>query len=151
MAEKRPDPGPVEPREFKSADEIDAAIMKLNRRIRDLERPEVTGGSFKDTDFDRVVISDVRETICDVFGTNSPEFREYQYIRLWAGPTGMILPKQEVHEYRERGRQRVIAILKGLISRLEEKKEDLGRAGAASTPSTYFDRLRAYPGRPMAR
>lgn len=145
MAERRPDPEPIEPREFKSVDEIDAGITKLKRRVRDLEQPDVTGGSFKDTNFDRVVISNVRETIRDVFGTNSPEFRENQNIRLWAGPMGMILPKHEVHEYRERGRQRVIAILKGLITRLEEKKEDLGGTGAASAPSTYFDRLNLHP------
>ncbi len=143
MTKKRPDPEPVEPQVFKSVDEIDVAITKLKRRIRDLEQPGVTGGSFRDTDFDRVVISNVRETIRDVFGTNSPEFREHQYIRVMDAAVSASMHKQEVFEHRERGRQRVIAILNGLVSRLEEKKEDLGGPGAA--PSTYFDRLNLHP------
>jgi uncharacterized protein (TIGR02391 family) len=44
----------------------------------------------------------------------------------------------------ERGRTQVIAILKGLIARLEEKKADF-RAGAVVAPSSYFDRLNLHP------
>ena len=54
--------------------------------------------------------------------------------------------KSEILEGHERGRQQVITILNGLMSRLQEKKEDLGGAGATSTPSTYFDRLNLHPG-----
>jgi hypothetical protein len=38
MAKKRVDPPPLEPREFKSLEEVDFAITKLKRRIRDLEQ-----------------------------------------------------------------------------------------------------------------
>ncbi len=145
MARKPPDPVPVKPREFKSVDEIDAAIAKIERRIRDLEELDVATAVLKYTGADDVVRSDVRETIREVFGTNSPEFNEHKHISLWVGPMCMGMPKQEVVECTERGRQQVLTILNGLISRLKEKKEDLGGTGAASVPSTYFDRLNLHP------
>jgi uncharacterized protein (TIGR02391 family) len=141
MAKKRPDPEPIEPREFRSVDEIDVAITKIERRIRDLERPDVVQAVREHTGAEDVVRSDVRETIREVFGTNSPEFEEHKYIGFLAGRMYMDMPEEEAMECRERGRQLMITILSGLISRLKEKKEDLGGAGAASAPSTYFDRL----------
>jgi uncharacterized protein (TIGR02391 family) len=144
MAKKRPDPEPIEPREFKSVDEIDVAITKIERRIRDLERPDVVQAVREHTGAEDVVRSDVRETIREVFGTNSPEFEEHKYIRFWAGRMYTGMPEEEAMECRERGRQLMITILNGPISRLKEKKEDLGGAGAAA-PSTYFDRLNLHP------
>jgi len=143
MAKKRPEPEPIEPREFRSVDEIDAAITRIERRIRDLERPDVVQAVREHTGAEDVVRSDVRETIREVFGTNSPEFEEHRYIGFWAGRMYVGMPEQEAMECRERGRQLMITILNGLISRLKEKKEDFG--GAASTPSTYFDRLNLHP------
>jgi uncharacterized protein (TIGR02391 family) len=146
MAKKRPDPAPIEPREFRSIDEIDTAIAKIQRRIRDLEQLDVISAVLNDTGAFNVLRSDVRETIREVFGTNSPESREHKYIDLWGGEMQLDMPDTEeaIKGYRC-GRQQVITILKGLISRLKEKKEDLGGAGAASAPSTYFDRLNLHP------
>jgi len=45
---------------------------------------------------------------------------------------------------RENGRKRVIVILKGLIRRLEEKRQEL-MAGAMPPPSTYYDSLNLHP------
>jgi uncharacterized protein (TIGR02391 family) len=146
MSKKRPDPEPVEPRDFKSVDEIDGAITKLKRRIQDLEQFDVTAAVLNNTGADKVVMSDVHETIREVFGANSPEFEEHGNIWLWAGRMRMGgMSQQEVAECKERGRQQVITILNGLISRLKEKKEDLGNSGAAPAPSTYFDRLNLHP------
>lgn len=126
MTKKRTDPEPIEPREFRSVDEIDAGIAKIERRIRDLERPDVAQAVLDHTGADDVTRSDVRETIREVFGTNSPEFEEHKYIRFWAGRMYTGMPDQEVAECRERGRQQMITILNGLISRLKEKREYLG-------------------------
>lgn len=145
MAKKRPDPAPIEAREFKSVEEIDAAIVKLERRIRDLGQLDVAMAVLDDTGADNVVTSDVRETIREVFGTNSPEYHEHKYISLWVGSVHTGMPKQEIVESHECGRQQMITILNGLISRLKEKREDLGGVGAPAGPSTYFDRLNLHP------
>jgi uncharacterized protein (TIGR02391 family) len=145
MPKKRPDPPPIEPREFRSVDEIDAGISKLERRVRDIEQLDVRAAHLEHTGTDDVVQSNVRETIREVFGQNSPEFNEHQYIRLWSGPMRMGMSQREIIEGMERGRTHVIGILNGLIGRLREKKEDLGGMGVAPAPSTYFDRLNLHP------
>lgn len=145
MPKRRPDPPPIEPREFRSVDEIDSGISKLERRIRDLEQLDVAAAVLNDTGADDVVQSDVRETIREVFGPNSPEFDEHQHIRLWAGPMHIGMRPQEIVEGRERGRRQIIGILNGLIARLKEKREDLGSTGAPPAPSAYFDRLNLHP------
>lgn len=145
MPKKRPDPPPIEPREFRSVDEIASGISKLERRIRDLEQLDVATAILNDTGADDVVRSAVRETIREVFGPNSPEFNEHQYIRLWAGPMYTGMSREEIIDGTERGRRQVIGILNGLIGRLREKMEDLGGSGVPSAPSTYFDRLNLHP------
>lgn len=144
MPKRRPDPLPIEPRVFISVEEIDAAISKLERRVRDLEQLDVRAAILNDTGADDVAQSDVRETIREVFGPNSPEFNEHQHIRLWAGPIFIGMRRQEIVEGTDRGRKQVIGILNGLIGRLREKREDLGSASAPA-PSAYFDRLNLHP------
>lgn len=145
MARKRPDPPPIEPREFRSVEEIEAVISKLQRRIRELEELDVRAAVVEDTGADDVAESNVRETIREVFGSNSPEFQEHQHIRLWAGGMWMNMHPGEVIEAKERGRRQVIGVLNGLIGRLDEKKEDLSGGGTLSAPSSYFDRLNLHP------
>ncbi|OHB65131.1 MAG: TIGR02391 family protein [Planctomycetes bacterium RBG_13_62_9] len=145
MTKKRSDPEPIEPREFRSVDEIDVAIAKIKRRIGDLELLDLPTAVFNDTGADNVVRSDVRETIREVFGTNSPEFHQHKHISLWVGHIMVGMPKQEIVAGLETGRRQMIVILNGLISRLKEKKEDLSGVGTTPAPSTYFDRLNLHP------
>ena len=77
----------LEPREFHSVAEIDLAIEKFQRRIQEPEKLDVTSAIVNHTGTDTVARSNVRETIRDVFGSNSPEFKEHEHIRLWAGRT----------------------------------------------------------------
>lgn len=94
MAKRQP-PAPLEPRDFRSPEEIDQAIEKLERRIRDLERLDLVAVVRDHNGADDVVESAIRETIREVFGSTSPEFDEHRYIRVWAGP--------QFHEYGSRG------------------------------------------------
>src|SRR5207244_1785121 len=144
MAKKHPDPPPVEPRQFQSADEIDRGIAKLERRILELEQLDVAAAIRNDTGADDVVRSNVRESIREVFGTNSPEFREHEHLRLWAGPMFMDMSTSQVVAGTERGRTSAIGIVRGLIDRLKEKREEL-TAGGSTSPTTYFDRLNLHP------
>ncbi|MGB2986506.1 MAG: TIGR02391 family protein [Phycisphaerae bacterium] len=145
MPKRRPDSPPIESREFRSVEEIESGISKLERRIRELEQLDVRAAVLEDTGADDVVRSNVRETIRAVFGPNSPEFNEHQHIRLWAGPRRTRMHLQEIVEGTERGCRQVIGILNGLIGRLREKRDDLGGGGVPSAPSTYFDRLNLHP------
>lgn len=145
MPRRRPDSPPTEPREFRSVDEIDSGIAKLERRIRELEQLDVAAAVYNDSGADDVVRSNVRETIREVFGVNSPEFNEHQHIRLWAGPEYVGMDPHEIVEGAERGQRQVLGILNGLIGRLREKREELGGRGAAPAPSTYFDHLNLHP------
>ncbi len=151
MPKRRPDSPVIEPREFRSVDEIDLGIAKIRRRILDLGQIDVAAAVRDSTGAGEVVLSNVRESIREVFGANSPEFNEHQYIQLRAGPVRVSgtfddpMDTDEVVEGMELGRRQVIGILNGLIGRLREKREYLGGAGAAPTPSSYFDRLNLQP------
>jgi uncharacterized protein (TIGR02391 family) len=57
----------------------------------------------------------------------------------------MGMSTQEIIEGKGRGTVQTIGILKGLIGRLQEKREDLSGGGLAPAPSTYLDRLNLHP------
>lgn len=145
MPKKRADLPAVESRQFKSIDEIESGIAKLERRIRQLEQLDIAEAVLQHTGADDAALSNVRETIREVFGSNSPEFNEQKHLMLWAGPMWVGMSRQESVEGTERGRKHVIGILNGLIERLKEKKEDLDGGGAVSMPANYFDRLNLHP------
>jgi uncharacterized protein (TIGR02391 family) len=145
MARSRQTPPPQpEPREFRSVEEIDNGIAKLERRVKELEQLDIPAAYRNDSGEDKVAISNVRDTIRDVFGANSPEFIEHQHIQLWAGPLFMNMSDAAFVHAKDRGRIQTIGILKGLIGRLQEKRQDLA-GGATPAPSSYFDRLNLHP------
>jgi len=120
------------------------AIAKLRRRIQELEMMDVAGSVQRDTGAVSVAESNIRETIRDVFGTNSPEFKEHAHISIWAGPMFMGMQEGEIIECIVRGRTKVAGILNGLTARLAEKKADL-TAGTVLSPSGFFDRISLHP------
>lgn len=144
MPRRRVESPPIEPRDFRSAEEIDWAIKKLERRVQELEQLNVRRALTHDTGEDDVATSNVRTTILEVFGPNSPEFKEHEYIRMWHGSQYIEMAEGEILQGVEQGRKQMIAVLTGLIGRLREKREDLS-AGATPAPSTYFDRLNLHP------
>ena len=76
MTAKRIEPPPLEPREFRSIDEIDAASDKLRRCVQELETIDIVGSVQKHTGAITVAQSNIRDTIREVFGPNSPEYKE---------------------------------------------------------------------------
>jgi uncharacterized protein (TIGR02391 family) len=144
MARKRTETPPTEQRDFRSVDEIDLGIGKLERRIRELESLNVANAIAGSTGADNIAASSVKATIRDVFGPDSPEFKEHQHLSIWAGPMFINMDDSALIQGAERGKTLVIGIINGLIGRLREKREDLG-AGTSPTPSTYFDRLNLHP------
>src|ERR1700691_3420419 len=100
--------------------------MKLNRRIQELKLLDVKAGVPNEDGRTEVARSNVRETIREVFGLNSPEYTEYKYIDLWEGPVFMGMDNSQIIQGTDRGRRKVIGVLSGLIDRLKEKREDFG-------------------------
>lgn len=143
MAKRTPE-SPLESREFRSPEEIDLAITKLRRRIQELEQVDFQTAYLNSSGAVEAARSNLRATILDIFGPNSPEFREHQYIQISDGQFFMNMSDAEIIESQCRGRTRVIGILNGLIVRLQEKHVDLS-AGATPAPATYFDRLGLHP------
>jgi|SRR5215471_13951808 len=127
-----PAPAEIEARQWSSSEEIDRAIAKVERRINELQFLNIQEDVLQHTGAATAVVSNIRETIRDVFGPHSPEFDQYQYIDL--GPS-VIVPMSDyqwIHEM-ENGRRQVVGILNGLIGRLKEKREELTAAGTSSS------------------
>jgi hypothetical protein len=143
MPKKRIEVPAIEVREFRSAEEIDAAIGKLRRRISEAQSLDVPSAIRARTGAESVVESNIRESIRDVFGTNSPEFQEHSNLCMWAGGMYMNMALGDVILGTERGRTLVIGVLNGLIGRLEEKRDDTGTS--ESPPVAYFDKLNLHP------
>lgn len=141
---RQPSIPPIESREFNSTSEIDRAIKKLERRVAEVEALDVSATVLGDSGDDDVIESNVSETIREIFGNNSAEFRQHQYIRIWAGPMGINMSTPAIIAGREKGKKQVATILRGLIARLIEKREELQEEDE-SGPETYFGQLDLHP------
>lgn len=144
MTPKRSDVPPIEPREFKSVAEIDFGIAKLERRLRELEALDVQDAIWHSTGADDAARSNFRASVGEVFGMNSPEYREHGDLSLWSGPMFAGMSNHEIVAGTERGKTVAIGIVKGLIGRLREKRDDLA-VGSTPAPSAYFDHLKLQP------
>jgi 16S rRNA processing protein RimM len=144
MARSNQSQPPIEPKQWTSSEDIDKAIGKLRRRIAELERVDVQATLSDASASDKVAVSNVRETLREVFGQNSPEFREHAHINMWSGALWMGMGQHDRLAAKENGRRKMIGILEGLIARLNEKKEELGEA-AAPTTQAYLDYLNLHP------
>lgn len=134
----------IVPKQWSAPKDIDGAVAKLQRRITELEALDIQAAVLEDTGMDAAAISNVRETIRDVFGQNSPEFNEHQYVDLWAGATYMGMSNSEIIEGTERGRKHIIGILNGLIGRLNEKRDELVDQSSPS-PKAFLEYLNLHP------
>lgn len=128
MARRSNPPEPIiESRRFTLA-EIEPAIRKLRRRIDDVKALDPQQVAYNDARVANVE-SSIRETIREVFGQNSPEFREHSGHEIWQGPHTISINGRDRGENQQRfaaGIPQSVTTLEGLIGRLEEKSEELG-------------------------
>ena len=125
MAKKLQNSSPLEPRRFQSVEEIDRGIGKLEQRIQELEKLDLGPSVRKETGPLHLARSKVRESIREVFGPNSPEFKEHEHLDIWEGPLQIEMPPGEILMAQSNGRKKVVGILNGLIGTLREKREEL--------------------------
>lgn len=144
MARKPPAAPEIAPKIFTTVDEIDRAITKLQRRIKEIEQVDFAAAVFSHTGADDVAESNIRNTILEIYGPNSPEYTEHSHIAIWAGGMYMGMSDHEFVEGKVRGRTQTIGIINGLVERLKEKREDI-EGGERPVPSSYFEKLNLHP------
>lgn len=120
------------------------SIEELERRVQDVERLDARTAVVDHTGAEEVLASDIRETIREIFGSNSPEFREHRHLQIWAGPMWMSMPVEEIVRGTEKGKDQAVIIINGLIRRLREKRVDLAD-GVRRAPSGYLGDLNLHP------
>jgi uncharacterized protein (TIGR02391 family) len=134
----------IEPKNFSNTDEIDRATAKLQRRKNEIEHIDFVAAERDHTGAAAVARTNLRDTILEIYGPHSPEYREHQHISFWAGPHIMDMSDHETIQARINGRTQTIGIINGLIARLKERREDF-EAGDRPAPSTYFEKLNLHP------
>jgi len=124
MARKRPsEPPPIEVKQFTQS-EIERGIEKIQRRIEDVRHLETNHVPWNDARVDTAE-RNIRETIRDVFGQRSPEFRDLEYHRIERGGNFIGGSDAEYQHCFLEGIPYTITLLEGLISGLEENAADL--------------------------
>jgi predicted nucleotide-binding protein len=104
--------------------EIELGIKKLKRRIEEVISLQTQNIQYNDAKV-KTAEANIRDTIREVFGQNSPEFNDYQYHDIWHGPK-IIGDKSFSRQSKfKAGIPQTISMLEGLIKRLEEKRDDL--------------------------
>jgi predicted nucleotide-binding protein len=124
MARRRSrEPEGIEIRQFNSA-EIDRAVGKLRRRLDDTNGLDPQQIRFDDAKVENVE-RNIRETVREIFGTNSPEFNDHGNHTIWHGGYNYLDTESQLQAKFAAGIPQTITMLEGLISRLEEKRDDL--------------------------
>lgn len=151
MPPRRPTPPPPpEIRQF-TPDEIEQGIMKLRRRIAEVQAldpcqpaglAQLTAPAVRYDD-QRVdnAESAIDRTILEVFGANSPEYRRHNHHRI--GPP-MYASGMDFQAEFAKAVPRTITLLEGLIHALEEKRADLGH-DATTRVRAAFQGLDLHP------
>lgn len=80
--------------------------------------------------------TNIRETIREVYGQNSPEFHDHQYHAIWQGGFSIYDEASERKAKFIAGVKHTVGMLEGLIARLEEKRSDLEEIGGSFANTT---------------
>jgi uncharacterized protein (TIGR02391 family) len=141
---KTPAVDEVQPKIFSKTDEIDRAIAKLQRRIREIEEIDFAAAVHDHTGLADAARDNLRNAILEIYGPHSPEYRAHQYISFWAGDMWADMSDHDRVQGRIDGRTKTLGIINGLIGVLKEKREDL-EGGDRPAPSSYFEKLNLHP------
>lgn len=133
---KAPEPARPEIKQFRSAEEIKAGITKLKRRVEQVQQLQRTGVRYNDQAVYNAA-SDIGTTILEVFGLNSPEYREHGHHMIWRGGHYIGMPQHESQACFEAGVPQTVEMLSGLVRRLEEKRSDLSHDIQARARSAF--------------
>jgi uncharacterized protein (TIGR02391 family) len=102
--------------------DINLGIRKLQRRIEEVNALRTVRQDDQTADN---AVSNIKVTIAEIFGEQSREMDEHKYLRIWKGPMIIGMNDRDVQRSFHEGIPDAIKILEGLISRLNEKQEDM--------------------------
>lgn len=130
MARRSKIPGPKQSANV-SADEMRAAIPRIERRIDDLKKFDVSSVHARSDPRIKALEASIDRTLVSIFGADSVEYERYRLaknldtagLNLYGGP-----PLSEVLEGLEKGKERAITLLKGIVAWFREELDDLGEA-----------------------
>lgn len=105
---------PKEPKRFSSADEIDKAIARIERRLVELRVLDQT----YDIDQVEIVRKKIIDTMREIFGASSAEFERYEHYRIWSGSMYMNMQETYIAECERQGIKIAIKALEGEIDML---------------------------------
>jgi uncharacterized protein (TIGR02391 family) len=112
----------------------------LQRRISEIEQIDFEAAVIHHTGMDDAAQSNLRNTILEIYGPNSPEYKQHKHITIWGGPMFVNMGRQAIINGKLQGRTQTLGIINGLIARLNEDLEDL-KGSDRPAPSTYLDDL----------
>lgn len=115
------EPDTVEVRQPTPA-EVDRDIMLLRRRIADIRQLQIDGVRWDDGK-KKAVERHTRSTVREVFGPDSPEFREFKHFEIDEGPWNTTWTDDEYQEQFLKRIPHSLAQLEGLVVQLIERKE----------------------------
>lgn len=113
------------PQEIKifTPDEIRQGITKIRRRIDEVTSLKSAGNLNGDQRVENAQ-NNIRSTILEVYGPNSPEFQQHQHYRIWHGPMSMGMDDFFISKALIEGCSDAIVMLEGLVTSLNEKLQD---------------------------
>ncbi len=122
-------PEPPEVRQFRTIAEIDSTILKLRRRVSDIEKLRSDNVPHGDDHVDNVQHA-VRDTIREEFGKDPPEFKRHAYFQIDDGPRYVRSDFMGGGNYDAEDQQRFVAAVPSAITRVEDLIRRLGEKRA---------------------
>jgi predicted nucleotide-binding protein len=124
MVSRRSDKTPARHGKEFTIEEIDYGIKKLRRRLAEVNGLDPAQIEYSDHRVNTIE-SNIVETIREVFGPKSPEFREHEHHEIWYGPSIMGEDPYTIQQNFAAGIPMTLSMLAGLIKKLEEMKLDI--------------------------
>ena len=137
-------PNPPEIRQL-TRDQIDRGITTLRKRIAEVRALDSDVVRYDDAQVETVE-SNIQNSILEIFGPNSPEYKQYSDFDIWHGGYNTRDPRNIRQIKFATGIPQSVTKLEGLISRLEERREDAleGDSRLLSTSRTVTGSRRVF-------
>ncbi len=133
---RRPEPPPIEIRQFRSPDEIDLAIARLRRRLEEVQALNPGRVQYEGQEV-RNVEQNISNTILEVFGPNSPEYRAHEHHQIWHGGMHVNMSDDYIQQCFADGIPQTATMLEGLIRRLGERRAEMGEDASTRVRAAF--------------
>jgi uncharacterized protein (TIGR02391 family) len=134
----------TEIKHFTTMGEIDRAILSLTNRIEDIAELESHAPRYNDQRV-RNVEADIKQTILELFGPNSPEYFRNRNFYFGCNFEEAITSEEQEQRQFVQGLTGAKHLLEGLIRNLEEKRSDVFFADPVNRVRTAFEGLNLHP------